>query len=90
MENIQIVNYNNKPIYVSNNGMIDWYLVIKSLFVNLSQEEGSLVKPLTEQDFHEYQSKFTIKGDSVQTYRTGYGLDVWMWSQMQNDFIKRS
>ncbi len=84
MENLRIAIYENKPFYVSLNGTVDFYLLIKALCDVLSN--SSKIEQLTDKDFDEYQSKFTIKGDSIGDWIRAYDIIIWKWNPIMNDF----
>lgn len=85
MENIRIAIYKNKPIYTSLNGTVDFYLVIKALCNVLSNENG-MTEQLTDKDFDEYQSRFTIQGNSIGDWMRGYEIGIWKWNPVMNDY----
>lgn len=82
MKNLQIITYDNKPIYVSKNGVIDWWLAIKAISQNVDIR-------IEEKDFDEYQSRGTFQGCEITHLLIGYDIKVWIWSDLNNDFIEK-
>ncbi len=82
MKNLRIAIYNNKPFYISQNDTIDYWLLMKALFVIVTS------KTLDSKDFDEYQSKHTIKGNIVADILKQHNVLIWKWSELNNDWIK--
>jgi hypothetical protein len=85
LEKIRIAIYENKPIYVSQNGTIDYYSLIKAL-CNVLSGENCRINQLIDKDLDEYNSKLTIRGSSINDWLRGYNIAIWKWNPITNDF----
>ncbi len=69
--NIVIIQ-NGKPIAVTD-GLVDWWKILSKIVPTAS--------------FDEYQSKNTIDGMSVRSTIKAFGIEIYKWNQIQNDFV---
>ena len=79
-----IVTLNEKPIYASTD-LIDWWLVVKSLFKNLI-ENNVIIEPLKDKDFDEYRGFGTIRGERIETLLYAYNVKVWIYNELARDW----
>jgi len=81
-----IINYNNKPIHITNKNYVDYFLVIKSAIIELKKQIPNID---TDVDIDEWRSKSTVKGLTWSQWCLSYNITEWRWNEIQNQFITK-